>query len=165
MDISLSRGSETRNIGNMDATTLGAYVRARRLALGWTQKNLCDRSGVRQPVISDIERGRTARSDADIRRRLAGALGVTHLDLLIAAGELTREEARTAATPPDADEPGVAAFVRDVRRVDWSVPGRRLAMTHVLRAFLTEDAAAQSAAASTGAASANDRAARHRMGS
>ena len=45
-----------------------------------------------QPALSDIERDRIKLPNADVRRRLAKALGVSHLDLLIAAGELLPEE-------------------------------------------------------------------------
>jgi transcriptional regulator with XRE-family HTH domain len=85
----------------MGDTTLGTYVRARRSALGLTQEALAESAGVSQAVVSDIERGRISLSSADIRRRLAAALGVTHLDLLVAAGELTADEARIPAPTID----------------------------------------------------------------
>jgi transcriptional regulator with XRE-family HTH domain len=75
---------------------LGAYVARRREQLGLTQQELAERVGVRRDTIAQIET-RTKLPGADVRRRLAAALGVRHVDLLIAAGELSPEE--IAGTP------------------------------------------------------------------
>ncbi|GEL94430.1 XRE family transcriptional regulator [Cellulomonas composti] len=45
-------------------TPYGQFVRARRQILGLTQRELAERSGVKQPLIAAIERGRRAPSEA-----------------------------------------------------------------------------------------------------
>ena len=71
---------------------LGAFVREKREALSIPQGVLADRVGITQGALSGIERGISKFPAADTRRRLARALGVSHLDMLIAAGELDRRE-------------------------------------------------------------------------
>lgn len=71
---------------------MGTYVWERRTQAGLNQRALGDLSGVDRSYLAQIESGRIALPGADIRRRLAKALGVTHLDLLIAAGEITEGE-------------------------------------------------------------------------
>lgn len=79
---------------DMEMTTmdLGRFLKRERARRKWTQVQLAERSGVPQPTISDIERGANKLPGADYRRRLADALGVSHLDLLVAAGELRPDE-------------------------------------------------------------------------
>lgn len=72
--------------------TLGASIREWRLGLGLQQGELAAKAEIPQAALSDIERGKTKLPNADIRRRLAKALGVSHLDILIAAGEITTDE-------------------------------------------------------------------------
>ncbi len=83
--------------------TLGTYIERRREGLGWSQKDLAIRSEVPATTVNRIERGVTKLPEAGVRRRLAEALGVRHVDLLIAAGELTEEEV-------DASEEGTMLF-------------------------------------------------------
>jgi transcriptional regulator with XRE-family HTH domain len=71
---------------------LGTFVRSRREQLGLTQAEVEERAGLAQTTVSNVERGRTALPSPDHRRRLAKVLGVGHVDLLIAAGELTAED-------------------------------------------------------------------------
>lgn len=80
---------------------LADLVRTRRQIAGLTQVELAARAGVSQGTVSDIERGSRKLPNADVRRRIAAALNLTHLAMLIAAGELTWEE----AYPPDAGAP------------------------------------------------------------
>jgi Predicted transcriptional regulators len=62
--------------------TLGGRLKALRLARDWTQQDLSDRAGVRQPLISQLETGRKKDTLALIVQRLARALGVTVEELL-----------------------------------------------------------------------------------
>jgi transcriptional regulator with XRE-family HTH domain len=73
-------------------TTLGAYVTQMRERLGLSQVELAERAGMNKGEINAIERGRVALPGADKRRRLAQALGVRHLDIIVAASELTSDE-------------------------------------------------------------------------
>ena len=80
--------------------TLGSYIREQRERRGWLQTELAQRSGVPQAVISQIETGAKKLPGADIRRKLARALGVPHLELLVAAGEVDAEEVDPQAPAP-----------------------------------------------------------------
>jgi len=71
---------------------IGEFVRARRTELGWNQTELAGRTGLTRGHLSTIEAGKIAVPAVDIRRRLAAALNVRHVDLLVAAGELTEDE-------------------------------------------------------------------------
>ena len=62
--------------------TLGERLKALRMARDWTQQDLSDRAGVRQPLISQLETGRKKDTLALIVQRLARALGVTVEELL-----------------------------------------------------------------------------------
>lgn len=71
---------------------LADLVQARRRMLGLTQAELAERAGVSQTYISNLERGRNQLPKVQIRRQLAQALRMSHIDLLIAAGEMDRHE-------------------------------------------------------------------------
>lgn len=87
--------------------TLGQFIRANRLASGWTQEQLAEKVGdnVRQSDISRLEKDgvefpRRERLDA-----IAGALGVTLGDLLISTGWLEVEHAQMIEQIKDDQEP------------------------------------------------------------
>ncbi len=82
---------------------VGRVVRQRRLALGMSQKELADLAGVGPTGLSKLEVGDVALPNADIRRRLARALGIAHVELLIAAGEVTPQEVWGYDEPPPPD--------------------------------------------------------------
>jgi transcriptional regulator with XRE-family HTH domain len=85
----------------MVGMTMGAYVKERRERLGWTLTALAADAGLSKSELSALESGKIKLPSADKRRRLAAALDVTHLDLLVAAGELTADEARIPAPAID----------------------------------------------------------------
>ena len=74
------------------ARTLGEFVKERREAFGLNQSALSRNSGVLRETINRIENNKTMLPSADTRRRLAKALNVRHIELLVAAGELTEDE-------------------------------------------------------------------------
>lgn len=57
--------------------TLGEKLKALRAQRGWSQRELAERSLVRQSLISLLESGRQADTTSRNVRRLAQALGVT----------------------------------------------------------------------------------------
>jgi XRE family transcriptional regulator of biofilm formation len=73
--------------------TLGVYIRNCREQRGLTQTELAERADVPRTTVNRIETGTTQLPSPDVRRRLARVLGVPHLDLLVAAGEVTKAEA------------------------------------------------------------------------
>lgn len=83
---------------------LGQFIRQRRIDLGMTQVELSALTGIGQGNISDLERGRISLPSVAMRRKIAAALDVAHVDLLVAAGEVSEEEIRQsgviASLPP-----------------------------------------------------------------
>lgn len=75
---------------------IGAYIRRLREERGWTQATLSEETGINRARIAQIEGGRVALPGADARRSIARALGVPHVALLVAAGEITADELRDA---------------------------------------------------------------------
>lgn len=77
---------------------LGAYIRAKRESpqVGMSQTELAARANMTKGHVSEIERGKIGLPGPEVRRQLAKALGVTHLDLLIAAGEIRPDEIEEA---------------------------------------------------------------------
>jgi transcriptional regulator with XRE-family HTH domain len=59
-----------------------------RERLGLTQKEAAERAGTSSEYYSQIERGRIAMPNPELRRNIARALGIRHVDYLIAVGEL-----------------------------------------------------------------------------
>lgn len=73
-------------------TPLGAFVRAQRDEHGWTQDQLADKAGTSGAYISQIETGRVAWPGAHLRRAIARSFGISHLDMLVGAGEVSEQE-------------------------------------------------------------------------
>lgn len=66
------------------AEAIGAKVRVLRLSREWSQKELADRLAVRQPDVSDLERGHHV-PETETLVRLANTFGVSITDLLAVA--------------------------------------------------------------------------------
>lgn len=77
----------------MESESLSAAVLKRIEELGISQRGYAERIGMSSSHVNQLVKGRIALPSAEVRRKLADDLGVSHLDILIAAGELTREEA------------------------------------------------------------------------
>jgi transcriptional regulator with XRE-family HTH domain len=103
--------------------SLGDYIRARRERLGLNQAEFARRASVPRTTINRLEKGKTNLPEADVRRKLAVALGVRHVDILEAAGELSADEIDPRLQPTyPADEVRVIAerwhqFDADERRM------------------------------------------------
>ena len=67
--------TEGRNLGTRPST-FGQHVKALRLAGGWTQAELAERSGLSERTVSDLERGLRSTAYPSTARRLAAALRV-----------------------------------------------------------------------------------------
>lgn len=110
--------------------SLAGYIRDRRLAAGMTQDDLAERSGVSQPVISDIERSRTKLPNAEARRGISRALGVRHIDVLVAAGELSPDEVPGYDATAPVPDPQMEAILHQVRNLSADDLGM---LVHLLR--------------------------------
>lgn len=118
---------------------LGAYIKREREARGWTQIDLAIRANLCTPggepnrtLIAQLETGRTKVSLPETRRAIAAALGVRHVDLLVAAGEITAEECGEGTTPVAAN-PEVESLCAGLRRVEHELSPNDL---KVLRAIV-----------------------------
>lgn len=116
-------------------TELAAYIRERRLQLGMTQVELSLAADVSQPLISDIERGQTKLPNADARRKIAQALGIRHVDLLVAAGELWPDEL------PGATPPTLTRHQRLLSLIDLSIDSREATLDTILQMWMDQDRA------------------------
>jgi transcriptional regulator with XRE-family HTH domain len=81
---------------------LGNYIVAAREQRGWNQTEFAARANIKRAHLAQIERGKIALPSGELRRRLAAALGVRHVDILVAAGELTGDEIPQEGVAPDA---------------------------------------------------------------
>lgn len=79
---------------------LGSFVRRRREAIGMSQIELATAAGLTKSEVSSLELGRIKLPSAAKRRALAGVLRLRHVDLLLAAGELTPDEVPHAGETP-----------------------------------------------------------------
>jgi transcriptional regulator with XRE-family HTH domain len=73
---------------------IGFQVKRYRVKRGLSQVALSKLARVRQPTISDIERGTTKRIDLGVLERLARALGVSAAELLIETPAKSRRARR-----------------------------------------------------------------------
>jgi transcriptional regulator with XRE-family HTH domain len=99
-------------------TQLGDWVAVRRHVLALTQNELAARSGLSLQTVQNIEQGKVHWPTRETRRKLAGALGVTHLELLVGAGEIAPEEADLAVIAPDPTSERLQALARELNPDD-----------------------------------------------
>lgn len=124
--------------GTEPTTPIARYVKRRRAQLGKTQRQLAADAGTSPAYISQIEGGKVSLPGAALRRALASGLGVSHLDILVACGELTPEE----AGQPESREDAAGAVLDELRpllrEVRWS-PGRVSLLRATLEHFRDDD--------------------------
>lgn len=112
------------------ANGLGEFVRKRRIELGLTQERVAAAAGVGRAHLSQIESGKIELPNVDLRRRLAAALDVSHLDLLVVAGELDADEVGRAAAAPWSELDALAASMPSEARDALLTIARHLAQSH-----------------------------------
>lgn len=108
---------------------LGRFLRDRRATLNLTQDQVAKVAGLPRAHLSQIESGKIGLPNADLRRRLAEALGLRHVDLLIAAGELEPGELPGSEGPTNGDVAGLARCLDPETLLAVIVLLRRLAET------------------------------------
>lgn len=127
-----------RSGGNV-ANGLGEYIRSWRLSYGMTQSELARRAEMSGPHLTQIESGKIALPNADVRRRLAIAMGISHVTLLLAAGELSDAEiVEAGVTGVAIDLPEINDLVDDLRAVHLT-PQRVQALKGVIATFRQKD--------------------------
>ena len=120
--------------------TMGSYIKERRLTLSMTQADLGGAVGKDKAYISQIELGKVALPNADLRRRLAEALQLRHVDLLIAAGELEPNEVPGEPTQFDLGSLDAAGqLCQQLHLIDLSRDQRRETLRGLFEMFLEQD--------------------------
>lgn len=94
---------------------------ARRIdELGTSQRKYAERIGTSQTWVNQMLQGRITLPSADVRRRLARDLGISHLDVLVASGEITRDEVEHGGVLSRDPVAGVpSSIVETLRRMRW----------------------------------------------
>lgn len=126
----MSIGSNTITLVSMDDHGMGRFIRREREKRGLTQAALAAKAGMSRAYLSQIENGKVGLSSADVRRRIAGVIGVRPIDLLVAADELTEAEVSSVAERWPEGERG------ELHRVVEDIPESRLSYAlRVLKAI------------------------------
>lgn len=66
----------SKTVSPASEPSFGMLVRERRLAAGWTQRQLADATGISVSVVRDLEQGVSSRPRQPAKERLASALGI-----------------------------------------------------------------------------------------
>lgn len=120
---------------------MGEYIKERRLALSMSQEDLAESAGTSAAYLSQIERGKVALPGADLRRRLARVLGVRHIDLIVAAGELAPDEVPGPSLPARNPSDPVERLCDLVRQIDLTIDRRQETLEAMLQMLRDQDRA------------------------
>lgn len=118
---------------------MGTYVRDQRKRLGMTQEDLGQAVGISKGYVSQIESGKISFPNADLRRRLAVALGVRHIDLIVAAGELTDAEVPGPSRIASQRDPGVETIRALLDQIDMTTDRRAASIIALLQMYRAQD--------------------------
>lgn len=121
MNLTMTLSNDSSYYGE-DAATLGDRIVAAREALGFSQKDLARRLGVKLKTVQGWEEDRTE-PRANKAQMMSGILGVSLLWLLSGEGEGVHEPSDTPAEPDE-----VKAILDDIRtlKADLSQASRKL---------------------------------------
>jgi transcriptional regulator with XRE-family HTH domain len=109
------------------------------MTYGITQMELARRAEIGGPHVTQIESGKIGLPSVEVRRRLAQAMGVSHLDLLLAAGEISANEIQKLGVKGVAiDAPEIDELVDDLRAVQLT-PERVRALKSVIALMRERD--------------------------
>ena len=122
---------------------LGAYIRDWRERQGLTLTRAAAEVGVGKGYLSQLETGKIGLPNADVRRRIAEMLGITHVQFLIIAGELREDEVEKAGVTGvraySEDDPR-AQIIAAVDQVNWyGRPDRVAGLLATLSAYREMD--------------------------
>jgi transcriptional regulator with XRE-family HTH domain len=96
---------------------LGRYIKALRAKAGLTQDEVSARLvGFDRTYISQLERGRVRLPSYEARRQLAAIFGVSPVDFLVYAGEVTAAE--VAGHSARSERPEVLALLPEIDRLN-----------------------------------------------
>jgi len=111
---------------------LGELVRDARLQLGWSQQDLAERCGTKPAYISLIETN-SRKWPRELVPELARALGLSQIDMAIAAG-LIEPDAHRAAADKSAGTTLERRIASGVSRLDEDAQRHVLALVELLNA-------------------------------
>ncbi len=114
-------------------------LRERREALGFTQQEVADSAGTTQGNYGRIELGTTQIPRIELRRELSRVLGMTHVEFLVAIGELGDWEVPgfdASAEPPDTELEARLALLREI---DLTRDNRGPTLDSILRLWSRQD--------------------------
>lgn len=102
-------------------------------AYGGSQAEFSRATGFTKQAVSSWLKGKAAVPQIDARRRLARELGISHVDVLIAVGEIDRNEVEAAGVQGVVEQRPLPAEVRDVLKdITWT-PRTTAGLLAVLR--------------------------------
>jgi transcriptional regulator with XRE-family HTH domain len=119
--------------------TFADFVRARRETLGMTGVDLATQADLTKSEVSAIENGRIKLPGADKRRRLARALRMRHVDLLVAAGELAPDEVPGTTQTAPASDPTRDRLEHLLAQFDLGVDNRAVTLLGIFQSFVAQD--------------------------
>jgi transcriptional regulator with XRE-family HTH domain len=114
-------------------------LKAYRERLGLTQKEAAERAGTSSEYYSQIERGRIAMPNPELRRNIARALGIRHVDYLVAVGELGDWELpgfNAIETAPDPQREYLQLLIDEV---DLDRDNRAATLSGILQMWMQQD--------------------------
>jgi transcriptional regulator with XRE-family HTH domain len=118
----------------MDARGLGPYLATLRTLHGWGLTEAAARIDVSKSHLSQIEGGKIGLPNAALRRRIAAAYGIRHVDILVAAGELVPDEVAPPPSPVLAD-PRLREIVANWPRIRDAT---RTSLANMFRDLMTD---------------------------
>jgi transcriptional regulator with XRE-family HTH domain len=115
-------------------------LRQRREALGLTQQEVAAQAGTSQSYYGQIELGQRL-PNAELRRAISAALGIRHVDFLVAVGELGDWEVPGFDATNGPPDPETAALVHLVESLDLSRSDRAATLASILQFWAQQDRA------------------------
>lgn len=116
-------------------------LRMRRESLGLTQADLAHQVDTTPNYISMIEAGKVKLPNAELRRAISAALGIRHVDFLVAVGELGDWEVPGFDATTGPADPETAALVHLVESLDLSRSDRAATLASILQFWAQQDRA------------------------
>lgn len=119
-------------------------LRTRRESLGLTQADLAQKVETTPNYISMIESGKVKLPNAELRRAISAALGIRHVDFLVAVGELEDWEVPGFSAEQPERDPDLARRIAMLEQLDLDRDNRGSTLDVVLQGWAAQDRARSS---------------------
>jgi transcriptional regulator with XRE-family HTH domain len=110
-----------------------------RAALGLTQKEVADAIGITSEYYSQIERGRIALPNAELRRAISRVLGIRHIDFLVDVGVLDDWEVPGFDAMAPEPNPLREQLDRYLNQLDFDTDNRAETLLGILQMWASQD--------------------------